>query len=147
MSKRLTAPTNVRVKSKLIGMADKVLRDFTSVFPSNTQLLHSPHIPPASENCWSLLKCTVFFFFFLIFLLLPVLLPVPGRPFFFLSPEELLLILQDPVQIVLVKPFLTRTGKIISFLFSPLRSCTTSMMRHVALRELFIYVFISSIHL
>lgn len=47
---------------------------------------------------------------------------VPGRPFSFLWFGELLLILQDPAQQVLPKPFLTLTGKVFSFLCSSLRS-------------------------
>lgn len=98
-------------------MVDKTSHDLTSIFLSNPHLLSLPSYSISLCELLSLLKCTLFFFFYLV--PLPMLIPVPERPFFLSVLGELLHILQDLVQIV---PFLTITGKGISFLCSPLRS-------------------------
>lgn len=122
-------------------MVDKTFHDLTSIFLSNPHLLSLPSYSISLCELLSLLKCTLFFFYLVP---LPMLIPVPERPFFLSVLGELLHILQDLVQIVLLKLFLTITGKGISFLCSPLRSYANFYDddTYGSLRILYLYVYL-----
>lgn len=123
LPKHPMTPTNLRIKSELI-------RSFMiSLQPAFLILMFCHHSLPSmysTSPCKLIVLSQVHHMLFLpLCLCLCYSLSLEG-PFSLLWLGELLLILQDPAQIVFMKPFLTLTGKVICFLCSPLRSGANS---------------------